>query len=291
MANKTEDAVDTGRADAANTSTDEDDDDTSLEDDESSWDDGEVVDDDSESEDSSANDDSDEEGDDSAEDVDDDTEDSDSSEEEDDDSEDASQDEDSDAAKEKTALEAEKKRHNDEMAKARIAEAKAKRAAEEARKAAEDATIERYLADAGDDADERQRRENNVEQYRIREEKISLNQERLETGIEKAIAKIPLFQTGSPEVQEELARSLDDFERMYVRKDANGRPLEVHHNVFEYLQAKADSIERLTGLGARQQVTSKTKQKTRVDTPPVRAPKKAKADPGLDAFDEEANRW
>lgn len=185
----------------------------------------------------------------------------------------------------------EQKRHNDEMAKARIAEKNARDAAAKATKQAQEATIERYLREAGDDELELERRQLNVEQFRLQEEKIEVNQEKLSAGIDRAVATIPLFKTGSPAVKEELAKSLDDFERMYVKKNDKGQPIEVLGNVVEFLQAKADSIMRLTGDGATQQDKSKKKQQSRTITPPVKAPKKAKADEMSDGFDEEAKRY
>lgn len=187
--------------------------------------------------------------------------------------------------------EAENKRLNDEMAKARIAERKARQEAETLRKKNEEATIERYLEDAGDDEIERERRELNVEGYRQREERIVITNERIQTGIEKAVASIDLFRTGSPAVQEELAASLDDYERMYVTKDKEGRAISATADVYQFLQAKAESIRRLTGAGARQQEDSKTKEQSRTFTPPVRPQKVAKADPEMEGFDEEANRY
>lgn len=199
---------------------------------------------------------------------------------------------DEDSEEEQTTLTAEEqKRHNDEMAKARIAERDARQAAQKAEKDAQEATIERYLRDAGDDELELERRQLNVENFRINEERISLNEERLQTGIERAVASIPLFRNGSKAVQEELAASMDDFERMYVIKDDNGRPKEVKADVVQYLQAKAASIERIQATGAQQQDKSKKKQQSRTTTPPVRAPKKAKEDPAMAGFKEEASRY
>lgn len=190
-----------------------------------------------------------------------------------------------------TEEELDRKRHNDEMAKARIAEKRAKEEKLAAEKKLEDATIERYLRDAGEDQAELERRQLNVKAYRVQQEAIRVNEDKLEAGIQRAVAQIPLFRQGSKAVQEELAASLDDFERMYVRKDDSGRPVEVLGNVFDFLQTKANSIERLRSDGATRQVKSKTKQKSKTITPPVRAPKKAKEDPAMAGFDEEANRW
>lgn len=196
-----------------------------------------------------------------------------------------------DKAGDKSTLSPEEiKRHNDEMAKARIAERKANQKAAKAKQEADDATIERYLREAGDDDIELERRKLNVEAFKLTEAKVAHNAEKLETGLQKAVATIPLFRTGDKAALDELYAAVDDFERMFVKKDAEGRPLEILSDVTTFLQAKAKSIERLQASGARQQGKSKSKQKSKTTTLPVKAPAKKKADEGMDAFDEEAAR-
>lgn len=195
-------------------------------------------------------------------------------------------------------LEAERKRHNDEMAQARIAEKKARDALEAERKQREEASIEDYLKEAGDDDNERKRRENNVEQYRIQEDRVALNDEKLRAGIERAVVQVELFRTGSDAIKEELASALDDFEQKFVVFDKNNRPLQIkidpetgkQADVVTYLQRKADRIKRLTGDSAEKKAKSKKKESSRTLTPPTRAPKKAKVDADLESFDEEARR-
>lgn len=184
----------------------------------------------------------------------------------------------------------EQARHNDEMAKARIREKKARDDATKAEKEAQEATIERYLREAEDDEAELEKRKLNVEAWRVTQEKIQVNRDRLQTGVEKAYANIPLLRDASPEIEEEFAIALDDFERMYVVKDKNGRPVQVLGDVYEHLQRKAASIKRIQANGATRQDKSKSRQKSRTITAPRRAPKKAKTDEGVDAFDEEAAR-
>ena len=277
-----------------------------LEDDTTDWSDGEEVESrfEADEEDDSAATDEDEsdaeEFDDSV-DSEDESDDADSDEEQSEDDEndqdaDESDDSDDDDSTTVDDAEAERKRHNDEMAKARIEAKKARDEAEALRKERQEETIQQYLDEAGEDENERARRENNVEQFRIQEERISLNHDRLQSGIERALVTVDLFRTGSPAAKEELAASLDSFEREFVTMDKHGRPLEIKidpatgkpADVVAYLQRKADSIKRLQGEGARTQVKKKKNQQTRTLTPPTRAPKKAKSDPDLDAFDEEA---
>lgn len=193
----------------------------------------------------------------------------------------------------------EQKAHNDEMAKARIAERKARESARQAEVQHQEATIERYIADAGEDEAEKSRRQLNVDAWRVKEEKIGLNQERLDTGIQRALAEVPMLTKGSDAAKEELASSLDDFEARFVVKDAKGRPTEIKidpatgkpADVVAFLQTKSKSIERLMGDGATKQEKSKSKEKSRTTTPPVRAPKKEKTDVQMDAFDKEAARY
>lgn len=165
---------------------------------------------------------------------------------------------------------------------ARVAyqEREAKRRAEKAQSQAE------YLDGAEDDRD-LALRQLQIDAYNNR---IEGNTNKLQNGIDKAVASIDLFRDGSPEVKEELAKSLDDFERMYIKRDQNGDPIEVAGDVYQYLQEKAESIKRLTGIGARQQKTDKANQKARTLTPPAKTPKAPAKDPMLEAFDEEASR-
>lgn len=196
-----------------------------------------------------------------------------------------------DKSDEKTSLSAdEQKRHNDEMARNRIAERTAKDKAVKAQKDADEATIERYLREAGDDDMELEKRKLNVEAFRLGQDRKSVNEEKLQTGLEKAVANIPLFQTGDKAALDELYAAADDFERMYVKKDKDGRPIEILGDINQFLQSKAKSIQKLQASGARQQDKDKSRQKSKTTALPVKAPAKKKSDEGIDAFDEEAKR-
>lgn len=191
----------------------------------------------------------------------------------------------SQTVEEDTNSAAEKKRHNDEMAKQRIAERAARQEAEQAKAALEATHLEQYLQEAGDDEVEIAKRQLDVQAYKLQQERIDINADRLQSGIEKAAATIDLFQTGSDEVKEELLNALDDFERFYVVKDKQGRPIEVNGDVYQYLQAKAESIKRLTGVGAREETKAKNNAKARTSTIPTRAPKEPPKDTDLEDFD------
>jgi hypothetical protein len=162
----------------------------------------------------------------------------------------------------------------------------AERQLREERQAREKADLDRYLEEAGDDEVELERRQLQVEKHLLSKEKATVLQEKLSNGIDKAVANIDLFKKGSPEIQEELAKSLDDFERMYVVKDKQGTIQEVKADVYQYLTDKADSYRKLAGIGAREQTKQKLNEKTRTVTRPTRAPKEPTQDKDLNDFDE-----
>lgn len=179
-----------------------------------------------------------------------------------------------------TPSDEETKRHNAEMAQRRIAE-------REAREAAKREQQEKYLQDA-EDAKDLALRQLQIDAYNNRVESVS---NKLQNDLDKAVASIDLLTKGTPEQQEKLLRELDKFEALHVKRDANGDPIEVTGNLYQYLQEEAEAISKLTNVGARQETKAKNKAKARTDTLPTRAPKQAKVDPDIAAFDEEANRW
>lgn len=121
--------------------------------------------------------------------------------------------------------------------------------------------------------------------------RVEFNANKLESGIDKAVANIDLLSKGSPEVKRELLRAVDDFEKMYVKYDSNGDPVQVTGDVYQYLTERADSIRRIQDVGARQSKQARSKATTRTTTLPSKTPKEIKGDPDLDAFAEEAKRW
>jgi hypothetical protein len=239
-----------------------------LEDDGSSWDDGEEISDDDESESDSEEEteeaaatDSDEEtNDDSADDV------------ESDDSSEESKAEDTTAQDVK------------EGAERRIAE----RAKREAQRQQDKAKAQQDFLSGAQDDTQLALRQLQINAYN---NTVTNNIRDLESATREAVAAIDLFKTGTPAVQNRLLRAVDNFEAQHVVKDRNGDPIEVTGNLVQYLQAEADSIKEILGDGAKLQTTAKSNQKARVVQTPSRAPKKAKEDPMLAGFDEEANRW
>lgn len=105
---------------------------------------------------------------------------------------------------------------------------------------------------------------------------------------QRAITDFPVLNTQDPVIQKEIDDAIDAFEARYVTIDSFGNPTDVRGDLYATLQAKADSIEKLTGIRAKRQEQSKSKEKSKTLTTPTRAPQKPKSDPDLDAFDEEA---
>jgi hypothetical protein len=187
---------------------------------------------------------------------------------------------------EDTTSEEETRRRNDEFAKQRIAEREAR-----AKQQAEFAELKRqqqedYLREAEDERD-MALRQLQIDAYN---NKIETNSSKLETAMDRAVADIDLFRTGTQVQKDALIASLDDFEARFVRRDNNGDPVEITGDVYQHLQAKADEIRRLAGEGARIESKAKEQTKARTDIVPTRTPKEPRKDPYLSAFEEEAKR-
>jgi len=168
---------------------------------------------------------------------------------------------------------------------------KARAEADAVRKKAEEDNIQRYLDAAKDDEDLLKQRETDVKEWRLQQREYALNERTLQDQVTTALRNIDLFNSPVQDVREEMLNALDDFEARSVVKNEAGQVVEVRGDLLQHLQAKADSIRRLTGLRDERAQADKTKQKSRTLTAPVKTPKKAKTDPGLDAFDEEVNRY
>lgn len=173
-----------------------------------------------------------------------------------------------------------RKAHNREMAEKRLQE-------KQAREADIEKSQKDYLDKAEDDKD-LALRQLQVDAYN---NKVERNESKLSTAYERAIKDFPVLADTSPEIQAEVNAAIDAFQAMHVSIDKFGKPVDVRADFYKHLQDKADSIERLTGMGARKQEQSKSKEKSKTLDVPSRAPKEKKVDPDLEAFDEEANRW
>lgn len=186
-----------------------------------------------------------------------------------------------DGPKETLSDEDKQKQHNREMAEKRIQERKDRE--DKLKKEQQD-----YVAEA-DESDPRDLavRQLQVDAYN---NKVESNTNKLTIGYDRAIKDFDVLSDPSPEIQSELASALDAFQAMHVTLDKYGNPTEVRGDLYQYLQAKADSISRLTGIRSKLQEKNKAKEKSKAIITPGRAPKAAKSNPMLDGFDEEAAR-
>lgn len=177
--------------------------------------------------------------------------------------------------------EEQRKQHNREMAERRI-QAKAER----------EATLKEqqmaYVAEADpDDPRDVAVRQLQVDAYNT---KVEGNTNKLVNGYERAVKDFDIFQDTTPEIQSVLDDAIDEFQARFVKVDTFGNPSEVNGDLYAFLQTKADSIQKLTSVGARSQDKSKGKEKSKTFTPPSRAPKEPKVDPDMLAFEEEARK-
>jgi hypothetical protein len=174
----------------------------------------------------------------------------------------------------------EQRAFNKQMAEKRIQE-------KQAREASIRDQQQTYVSEAEDDRD-LALRQLQVDAYN---NKVESNTNKLTIGYEKALKDFPILADNSPEIKAEIDAAIDAFQAMYVKVDSYGNPKEVTGDLYKYLQTKADSIQRLTQIGVRQQVNNKAKEKSKTFTPPSRTPKEPKIDLDLKAFEEEASRW
>lgn len=144
-----------------------------------------------------------------------------------------------------------------------------------------------YIAEASENRDplELAVRQLQVTEYNNTVEAVS---NKLTNGYERALKDFDVLRDESPEIQAEINDTIDAFQAMHVKIDAYGNPTAVTGDLYATLQAKADSIAKLTGIRAANQVKNKSKEKSKTLTTPNRAPRKPKVDPDLAAFDEEA---
>lgn len=144
-----------------------------------------------------------------------------------------------------------------------------------------------YISEASEEGDPHEiaLRQLQVDAYNNKVEAVS---NKLTNGYERALADFPILKSDDPIIQAEIDSAIDAFQAKNLTIDAYGNPTELHGDLYATLQAKADSIEKLTGIRVKQQETSKTKEKTKTLAPPTRAPRTPKVDPDIAAFDEEA---
>ena len=142
-----------------------------------------------------------------------------------------------------------------------------------------------YLDEAQDQQD-LALRQLQIDAYETKVERVT---NKLTNQYETALKDFPILRDSNPIVQRELDEAIDNFQSRFVQVDDYGNAIDSSGDMYAYLQAKADAIQQLTGIGAKQQEASKTKQKSKAVTLPGRSPKEPKRDADLDAFWNEAN--
>jgi len=172
------------------------------------------------------------------------------------------------------------KAFNKEMAERRIQE-------KLQRELSQKAEQEKYLEQAEDEKD-LALRQLQVDAYN---NQVERNTDKLTTQYEKAVKDFEILSSDDPVVKAEVDAAIDSFQALHVTVDSYGNPTQIRGDLYQYLQNKADSIRQLTSIGARQQVKSKEKEKSKTFTPPSRTPKEPKVDPDMAAFEEEAGKW
>lgn len=174
------------------------------------------------------------------------------------------------------------KAHNNEMAQRRIQEKEARISRVKQEQAD-------YIAGANENPDPL---ESAVRQLQVTayNNTVEANTNSLSNGYDRALNDFEVLRNPSPEVQAEINDAIEAFEARYVTIDGYGNPSEVRGDLYQHLQAKADSIARLTGIRNTNQDKSKSREKSKTLTTPTRAPKEAKVDPDMAAFDEEAKK-
>lgn len=143
-----------------------------------------------------------------------------------------------------------------------------------------------YVAQAEDDRDLAVR-QLQIDAYN---NKVEANTNKLTNGYERAIKDFSILGSDDPAIKAEVDAAIDAFQAQYVSVDDFGNASEIRGDLYQHLQSKADSISRLVGIHETNKAASKAKEKSKVFTPPSKAPKTPKSDPDLDAFDEEAYR-
>lgn len=190
----------------------------------------------------------------------------------------------SDEESEETELsdEDKQKQANNEMAQRRIQEREARITRVKEAQAA-------YVAEASQNQDplDAAVRQLQVDAYN---NTVDRNTNQVKSQYDKAVADFPILTTNDPVIQAEIDAAIDAFQAQYVTIDAYGNPAAVNGDLYATLQAKADAIEKLTGIRVSNQEKNKGKEKSKTLQTPNRAPKEPKKDPMMDAFDEEANK-
>lgn len=173
-----------------------------------------------------------------------------------------------------------------EAYKRREAERKLREAQE--RQEAED--LQRYLDDAKDDHEELAKRQMEVSAYELQKERSAVLMDKLDVAVQKAVLDLKLDKMDDT-TKNFVLRRLEEFEATRVVRDRRKNILEVRGDVYQYLKEEMDSISQFRSIGAREQTKKKAVEKTRTVLKPTRTPKEKPTDDGLEAFQEEADKW
>jgi len=130
---------------------------------------------------------------------------------------------------------------------------------------------EKYLEEAEDNKD-LALRQLQIDAY---SNKVESNTNKLTNGYERAIKDSDILTSDDPAIKSRIDRALDAFQAQYVTLDAYGNPTQVNGDLYKYLLEEAESIKQLTGIGARKQVASKGREKSKTFTTPSRSPKES----------------
>ena len=198
----------------------------------------------------------------------------------DDESDEEADTEQSEEAEPELSAEERQKQLNNEMAQRRIQEREARIArVREAQQA--------YVAEASQNEDplDAAVRQLQVDAYNNTVDKVEST---VKNDYQRALNDFEVLRTSDPVIQAEIDDAINAFQAQYLTIDQFGNPVDLRGDLYATLQAKADSIAKLTGIRAKRQEQSKGREKSKTLVTPTRAPRTPKKDPDLEAFDEEA---
>lgn len=160
-----------------------------------------------------------------------------------------------------------------------------RRRLDEERKKLDEQARESWLQQAEDEEELKARQDFLRNEDLVTRESTAYQRE-IDASITQAVADLKLKEA-SPEVQEAILQDMQEFDNLYVIKDKQGRITEVKGDVYQYLQKKVGSYQRLMGIGAREQSAKKSNEKARTVPVPTRTPKEPAKDKYVSDFDKE----
>lgn len=129
----------------------------------------------------------------------------------------------------------------------------------------------KYL-DAAEDDKDLAVRQLQVDAY---SNKVEANTNKLTNGYEKAVKDFDILTSDDPVIKARIDKAIDAFQAQYVTLDSYGNPTQISGDLYKYLQEEAESINQLTGIGARKQAENKGREKSKTLAPPSRGPKES----------------